>query len=371
MDANVIFKNILNHIESSPLNFMVNKTPFSATISLKSSFAKRYDNVSTHENHAAEENVKNSLVDIPSIKMSVLENAKLKAKVIDLEKASLEEQNSYKLDMKALVKERDNFEKLYEQGKTKLKVAEDQIASLREDLIVVKKEKNKASFNVKRLEEEHEQTNQDNINLKEEISNNSKMFKVQNSEVEQLIKDNKSLEIRIEKLRIELKLQKTLETDEATTCSSCDHKAKIDLKDHVKINHYHDKWSQSQESYFKKKKTVDVPVQTEEIKPTESQFKEYLCFYCERKIESLDDIEMHRILCPENQCALTSFPCDQCGAQCHDISDLGRHRTTYHSLGTLSTEHEHELFWCDVCPLNFKSRIQLQFHVGEFHWNHF
>ena len=184
MDANVIFKNILNHIESSPLNFMVNKTPFSATISLKSSFAKRYDDVSTHENHAAEENVKNSLVDIPSIKMSVLENAKLKAKVIDLEKASLEEQNSYKLDMKALVKERDNFEKLYEQGKTKLKVAEDQIASLREDLIVVKKEKNKASLSVKRLEEEHEQTNQDNINMKEEISNNSNMFKVQSSEVD-------------------------------------------------------------------------------------------------------------------------------------------------------------------------------------------
>ena len=261
--------------------------------------------------------------------------------------------------------ERDNFEK---EGKTKLKVAEDQIASLREDLIVTKKEKKKANLSVKRLEEKHEQTTQDNIILKEDISNNNRMFKVQSSEVELLIKDKKSLESKIEKLLIELELKKSIQTVESTTsysCPTCDHKAKteVDLKNHVKMNHYLDKWSQSQESYFKKKKKVDVPVQTEEIKPTESQFSEYLCFYCERKVESLDDIEMHRKVCHETQCAFTSFPCDQCGAQCQDISDLGRHRTTYHALGTWSTEHDCELFWCDVCPLNFESRIQLHFHV--------
>ena len=370
MDANRIFNDILNHIEVSPLNYMINKTPFSATISLKSSFAKRFDNVSTHKNYASEENVKTRLNDNNSIQI-----AKLEAKVLDLEKAALEEQNNYKCDMKSLMNEKDKLEKLYEEGKTKLKISEDQVTSLREELIGVKKGEKMAGLSVKKIEEEHEQLKQETMKLKEDILNNSKVMKVQNSEVEKLTKDNESLEIKIEKLVIELSLQNKLETVEATTysCSSCSHKSKteLELQSHVKINHYFDKWSQSYDSYFKKKKKVDVPVQTEEIKPAESQFSEYLCFYCERKIKSLEELELHRMVCHENQSALTNFPCDQCGAQCQDIGDLGRHRTTYHALGTLSTECDNELFWCDVCPLNFKSRIQLQFHVGEFHWNQF
>ena len=176
-------------------------------------------------------------------------------------------------------------------------------------------------------------------------------------------------------MKRDLATKKKLETAQVTTyyCAFCTHKVKteIELQNHVKKNHYIDKWSQSYESHFKKKKKLDVPVQTDDLEPTECQFSEYLCFYCERRIESSDDIELHRIVCHENQCALTDFPCDKCGAQCEDIGDLGRHRTTYHDLGTLSTEHECELFSCDVCPLNFRSRIQLRFHIGEFHWNHF
>ena len=75
--------------------------------------------------------------------------------------------------------------------------------------------------------------------------------------------------------------------------------------------------------------------------------------------------------CNEKQRELTKYPCDQCGAQCQNISDLGRHRTTYHQLGTLSTENQQERFWCDVCPLKFESQVQLQFHTRGFHVKHF
>ena len=43
MDAKIFFDLILTQVETSPLNFGVSKTPFSAMISLKSSFAKRFD----------------------------------------------------------------------------------------------------------------------------------------------------------------------------------------------------------------------------------------------------------------------------------------------------------------------------------------
>ena len=42
MEANLIFQSILAAVENSSLNYLINKTPFSATISLKSSFVKHY-----------------------------------------------------------------------------------------------------------------------------------------------------------------------------------------------------------------------------------------------------------------------------------------------------------------------------------------
>ena len=41
MDATAIFNNLLKSIEDSNLNYVMNKTPFSAAISIKSSFIKR------------------------------------------------------------------------------------------------------------------------------------------------------------------------------------------------------------------------------------------------------------------------------------------------------------------------------------------
>ena len=43
MDASTIFKQLINMIENSKLNYVINKTPFSANISIKRSFIKYFD----------------------------------------------------------------------------------------------------------------------------------------------------------------------------------------------------------------------------------------------------------------------------------------------------------------------------------------
>ena len=56
-----------------------------------------------------------------------------------------------------------------------------------------------------------------------------------------------------------------------------------------------------------------------------------------------------------------------CGAQCPEEADLGRHRTTYHKLGTFSDDLEVEIFWCDVCPLTYRTKADLEVHMGVCH----
>ena len=50
MDATEVFKAILQSIESSSLNYSLSKTPFSANISLKFSFIKRYQKSTPNTN---------------------------------------------------------------------------------------------------------------------------------------------------------------------------------------------------------------------------------------------------------------------------------------------------------------------------------
>ena len=61
MDAKQIFDCILSQIETSCLNYAVSKTPYSATISLKCSFAKRF-----HHSETDLEKQQNCVVGNPS-----------------------------------------------------------------------------------------------------------------------------------------------------------------------------------------------------------------------------------------------------------------------------------------------------------------
>ena len=98
----------------------------------------------------------------------------------------------------------------------------------------------------------------------------------------------------------------------------------------------------------------------------EVEFSEYSCFYCCKIIKSKDDLEEHKPVC----CTIKDFapyPCDECGAQCPEEADLGRHRTTYHELGTVSQDLGVEIFWCDVCPITFRSQAKLTEHISICH----
>ena len=93
-----------------------------------------------------------------------------------------------------------------------------------------------------------------------------------------------------------------------------------------------------------------------------------MCFYCDENVLSADQLHNHRTECQEKSNVLIiSYPCELCGAKCTDGDDLARYITTYHELGTWCPIQEKQLFWCDVCPLYYESRIDLQFHRRGFH----
>ena len=72
MGANHVFNKILFEIENSRLNYMINRrTPFSASISLKSSFIKFFDYESTAE---SQETL------LERVKILEIENSELKAR---------------------------------------------------------------------------------------------------------------------------------------------------------------------------------------------------------------------------------------------------------------------------------------------------
>jgi hypothetical protein len=80
MDANKIFQKILAAVENLSLNYLINKTPFSATISLKSSFVKHYS-----EDHSEPKIEIDPVNSEQSLKIIALEN------VVEQQKIAIEE----------------------------------------------------------------------------------------------------------------------------------------------------------------------------------------------------------------------------------------------------------------------------------------
>ena len=122
MAATEVFQNILKCIESSNLNYSMTKTPFSASISLKSSFIKRFHD--QHKDFSPEErNISPSMKsldrtlpeqDVEVVKHLVKENSNLKEEVEIL-------RNVVEKDQKKFVEEHVNFHEVYEHEKIKTK----------------------------------------------------------------------------------------------------------------------------------------------------------------------------------------------------------------------------------------------------------
>ena len=83
MDANQTFCNLLRRIESSNLNYVMSKTPFSATISLKSTFVKWFN-----EDSRCIQNESYDYVSNEEMAQLVNENLKLKARIKKLEESA-------------------------------------------------------------------------------------------------------------------------------------------------------------------------------------------------------------------------------------------------------------------------------------------
>ena len=102
--ATEVFQNILRSIENSRLNYSLSKTPFSASISIKCSFIKRFEKhpqeVSSLSQEVASER------DTVVIKELVKENYDLKAEVDKLNYVS-------ERDQKRLLEEQVTLQEVY------------------------------------------------------------------------------------------------------------------------------------------------------------------------------------------------------------------------------------------------------------------
>ena len=289
MDAKKLFNCLLSNIENSGLNYLVSKTPFSANISLKSSYSKQF---SRNDSFQSEPNLLSTCVDQPTkceedvVKALKLENLQLK---------------------------------------------------LRAELIKIKNEKSKMSTKIKALESEKSE----NELLKKEIGDRSKeleeaqrILDSKTSEIKALYKEKDKLTLSLKKLDVDIK-EVSLKYQELSTnlykCTLCDLSVEnsANMKTHIREVHSQTKG-----------------VQADIFKSSNLNFSEYLCYYCEKPLKSEESLQLHRTKCHLRQ--LTDFPCLVCGAQCVDKSDLGRHRTTYHRMGSVCKETGNEIFWCDM-----------------------
>ena len=344
MAAYEIFNDVISYVENSNLNYFINKTPFSATISIKSSLIKRHETAPEPGIKFKDSDYKDNLME---------ENAMLKEKLKFAEKAADE--------MKEVIEVKKRLESARAVDKEIIKDLEDQIAGFRSEILTVKRDKNKTSQKYKALEEEFALTEENRNNLKEEnkdlenkVKTKNKLVADKTSECQQLINDKVKLKERLENALSELNAVKkekdTVNNNELKLkCSMCDSDfvQAVDLRKHVRSNHCKDQVSQTRT--FNK----IVSTQTEENIET----CEYPCFYCDNVITSIEDLMQHKGDCPVYQ-----DKCDQCDAKFRYRSDLIDHYKTKHP--------EMSLVWCDFCQAGFEGLEELQGHIRIEHRNY-
>ena len=111
---------------------MMNKTPYSANIFLRSSFIKRFDDDASKKRFVEDET---TMVDLKE------ENLSLKEKLEGLE-MTLQENRKLEKKVVEATTEKERIERLYETGNSENDQLESQIAEFRLELLNVKREKN-------------------------------------------------------------------------------------------------------------------------------------------------------------------------------------------------------------------------------------
>jgi hypothetical protein len=107
MEAKDTFHDVLKYIEKSELNYMMNKTPYSANIFLKSSFIKRFDDDASKKRFVEDET---TMVDLKE------ENLCLKEKL----EITLRENRKLEKKVGEVTTEKERIERLLKQEKVKM-----------------------------------------------------------------------------------------------------------------------------------------------------------------------------------------------------------------------------------------------------------
>ena len=185
MEPNKTFNDVLKTIETSNLNYSMTKTPFSARVSIKSSFVNRFVEVPQFANNKTIEKEKES----EEIKQLKAENLKLKEELKIKNEAA-------ETDNKVFIVKQENMENLFEQEKAKSKKALDQqISDFREELLKIKSQRNNLNSKLKNLEAE-------STNAREEL----KIVKAENEAFKSRLKEKEKV---LSKKNNELKTSQT------------------------------------------------------------------------------------------------------------------------------------------------------------------
>ena len=376
MEASQIFKEILNKIESSQLNYVISKTPFSANIVIKSSFIKYYDATSFKE-----------------VKGESETRSSQKDKI-----------NS---DLVSLNKQNMKLKDLLQSEKNKVKSLEDQIGEFRENLLDIKKEKNDLNYQLKShktqladLEIEQRKMQEIKKDLEAQIVVKNKNCDARHHEIKVINKENVSLNAKLDQclseldsLKLETKLLK--EKQGRFECNLCDmiFESRVDLSQHVRDIHVKHQVSQT------RIKEVEVSTQTKES----LKLAEYPCFYCGQTITSSEpNLAKHLPECSEMGLAVVNWLDEHTNSE-PKIPKVPLSPTPHLSSPPLLPPHlfsplvgfqkevscyncnekfPHEvvlkkhyeqmhpeiiLFWCNVCWTNFGSERGLQSNMRNAH----
>ena len=208
MDASKCFKQLLENVESSKLNYVITKTPFSANISVKRSFVK-YHVESTEE----------------PINVKVEEKVEVHSKRV------------------TKLKENQKLLELLQQQSDKVEFLEAKLRESRDKLKEVEKEKKGAAKKNEKLDQEVDELCQRVEALEKEVK--EKVYTIK-------VKDNACMKIKKQKEELENRFNKALQEPKTELmkkfkCESCDFCAEstVRLSHHIKRNHNKDQTCQT------------------------------------------------------------------------------------------------------------------------------
>jgi chromosome segregation ATPase len=312
MEASQVFLNLLRSIEDSQLNYSISRTPFSATISLKSSFLKRFAEASKKGDL---ENVKN----LPRTD-SHLEK---KVEEAEAEKVALQEEirelhDTFEKEQKRIMGELVSMKKLYEDEKKRSAALEIEIVDYREEAIKIKKERKELCIKLQVTKDEFEalKTESKILTEKKEVLQKEALDKrgaleLRDEEISKTKIENDNLKKALVRLQTELDNQKLSELKQSKVvikCERCEINVSTydELNNHYRRYHSHNKASQCE---------------------NRRNFEPFSCYYCDILIETDDNLEEHYVTCQNefesvmNQQEV-SYDCEFCEAKCQDSGDL-------------------------------------------------